>query len=207
MAQFFYVHPENPQSRLIRQAVELIREGAVIVYPTDSSYALGCQLGNKAAVDRIRHIRRIDERHHLTLVCRDLSELGTFAMVDNRQFRLLKAATPGPYTFILNATREVPRRLVHPKRQTIGLRVPDHPVVSALLAELGEPLLSTTLQLPDHAEPLNDAEQIRDALEHDVDLILSAGACEMAVTTVIDLSGREPELVRQGLGDASLFGL
>lgn len=207
MAQFFYVHPENPQSRLIRQAVELIREGAVIVYPTDSSYALGCQLGNKAAVDRIRHIRRIDERHHLTLVCRDLSELGTFAMVDNRQFRLLKAATPGPYTFILNATREVPRRLVHPKRQTIGLRVPDHPVVAALLAELGEPLLSTTLQLPDHAEPLNDAEQIRDALEHDVDLILSAGACEMAVTTVIDLSGREPELVRQGLGDATLFGL
>ena len=207
MAQFFYVHPENPQSRLIRQAVELIREGAVIVYPTDSSYALGCQLGNKAAVDRIRHIRRIDERHHLTLVCRDLSELGTFAMVDNRQFRLLKAATPGPYTFILNATREVPRRLVHPKRQTIGLRVPDHPVVAALLAELGEPLLSTTLQLPDHAEPLNDAEQIRDSLEHDVDLILSAGACEMAVTTVIDLSGREPELVRQGLGDATLFGL
>ena len=207
MAQFFYVHPENPQSRPIRQAVELIREGAVIVYPTDSSYALGCQLGNKAAVDRIRHIRRIDERHHLTLVCRDLSELGTFAMVDNRQFRLLKAATPGPYTFILNATREVPRRLVHPKRQTIGLRVPDHPVVAALLAELGEPLLSTTLQLPDHAEPLNDAEQIRDSLEHDVDLILSAGACEMAVTTVIDLSGREPELVRQGLGDATLFGL
>lgn len=207
MAQFFYIHPENPQPRLIRQAVEMIGKGAVIVYPTDSSYALGCHLDDKAAVDRIRRIRRIDETHHLTLVCRDLSELGSFAKVDNRQFRMIKGCTPGPYTFILNATRDVPRRLVHPKRQTIGLRVPDHPVAQALLQELGAPLLSSTLILPGEQLALNDPDEIRDRLEHEVDLILNAGSCEMDLTTVVDLSGDEPVLLRQGRGDVSAFGL
>lgn len=206
MAQFFYIHPDNPQSRLIKQAVEMIRKGAVIVYPTDSSYALGCHLDDKAAVDRIRRIRRIDDTHHLTLVCRDLSELGSFAKVDNSQFRLIKGCTPGPYTFILDATRDVPRRLVHPKRMTIGLRVPDHPVAQALLAELGAPLLSSTLILPGEDMALNDPEEIRDRLEHDVDLILNAGSCEMELTTVIDLSGNEPVLLRQGRGESSVFG-
>lgn len=206
MAQFFYIHPENPQPRLIKQAVEMIRKGAVIVYPTDSSYALGCHLDDKAAVDRIRRIRKIDDTHHLTLVCRDLSELGSFAKVDNSQFRLIKGCTPGPYTFILDATRDVPRRLVHPKRQTIGLRVPDHPVALALLQELDAPLLSSTLILPGEDMALNDPEEMRDRLEHDVDLILNAGSCEMDLTTVIDLSGSEPVLLRQGRGDSSIFG-
>lgn len=206
MAQFFYIHPDNPQSRLIKQAVEMIRKGAVIVYPTDSSYALGCHLDDKAAVDRIRRIRRIDETHHLTLVCRDLSELGSFAKVDNSQFRLIKGCTPGPYTFILDATRDVPRRLVHPKRMTIGLRVPDHPVTQALLAELGAPLLSSTLILPGEDVALNDPDEIRDRLEHEVDLILNAGSCDMELTTVIDLSGNEPVLLRQGRGDSAIFG-
>lgn len=206
MAQFFYIHPDNPQPRLIKQAVEMIRKGAVIVYPTDSSYALGCHLDDKAAVDRIRRIRRIDDTHHLTLVCRDLSELGSFAKVDNSQFRLIKGCTPGPYTFILDATRDVPRRLVHPKRMTIGLRVPDHPVAQALLAELGAPLLSSTLILPGEDMALNDPDEIRDRLEHDVDLILNAGSCDMELTTVIDLSGNEPVLLRQGRGDSSAFG-
>lgn len=206
MAQFFYIHPDNPQPRLIKQAVEMIRKGAVIVYPTDSSYALGCHLDDKAAVDRIRRIRRIDDTHHLTLVCRDLSELGSFAKVDNSQFRLIKGCTPGPYTFILDATRDVPRRLVHPKRMTIGLRVPDHPVTQALLAELGAPLLSSTLILPGEDMALNDPDEIRDRLEHEVDLILNAGSCDMELTTVIDLSGNEPVLLRQGRGDSAIFG-
>lgn len=207
MAQFFYIHPDNPQPRLIRQAVDMVSRGSVIVYPTDSSYALGCHLEDKAAVDRIRRIRRLDETRHLTLVCRDLSELGSFAKVDNRQFRMIKGCTPGPYTFILNATRDVPRRLVHPKRQTIGLRVPDHPVAQALLQELGAPLLSSTLIMPGEDLALNDPEEIRDRLEHEVDLILNAGSCEMDLTTVVDLSGDEPQLVRQGRGDVSVFGL
>lgn len=206
MSQFFYVHPDNPQPRLIKQAVEMVHKGAVIVYPTDSSYALGCHLDDKAAVDRIRQIRDVDERHHLTLVCRDLSELATFAKVDNAQFRLIKGCTPGPFTFILNATRDVPRRLVHPKRLTIGLRVPDHAVAQALLQELDAPLLSSTLILPGDELALNDPEEIRDRLEHQVDLILNAGSCEMDSTTVIDLTGDEPVLLRRGRGDVSSFG-
>ena len=206
MAQFFYVHPENPQPRLLRQAVDMLKQGAVIVYPTDSAYALGCHLDDKAAVDRIRRIRQVDERHHLTLVCRDLSELGTFAKVNNQQFRMIKAATPGSFTFILNATRDVPRRLVHPKRQTIGLRVPDHKVAQALLAELGEPLLSSTLILPGDTLPLSDPDDIRDRLEHEVDLILNAGACELEMTTVVDLTEETPVLLRRGRGDPTLFG-
>lgn len=206
MSQFFYVHPDNPQPRLIKQAVEMVHKGAVIVYPTDSSYALGCHLDDKAAVDRIRQIRDVDERHHLTLVCRDLSELATFAKVDNAQFRLIKGCTPGPFTFILNATRDVPRRLVHPKRLTIGLRVPDHAVAQALLQELDAPLLSSTLILPGDEQALNDPEEIRDRLEHQVDLILNAGSCEMDSTTVIDLTGDEPVLLRRGRGDVSSFG-
>lgn len=206
MSQFFYIHPDNPQPRLIKQAVEMVHKGAVIVYPTDSSYALGCHLDDKAAVDRIRQIRDVDERHHLTLVCRDLSELATFAKVDNAQFRLIKGCTPGPFTFILNATRDVPRRLVHPKRLTIGLRVPDHAVAQALLQELDAPLLSSTLILPGDDMALNDPEEIRDRLEHQVDLILNAGSCEMDSTTVIDLTGDEPVLLRRGRGDVSSFG-
>lgn len=206
MSQFFYIHSENPQPRLIKQAVEMVHKGAVIVYPTDSSYALGCHLDDKAAVDRIRQIRDVDERHHLTLVCRDLSELATFAKVDNAQFRLIKSCTPGPFTFILNATRDVPRRLVHPKRLTIGLRVPDNAVAQALLQELDAPLLSSTLILPGDDMALNDPEEIRDRLEHQVDLILNAGSCEMDSTTVIDLTGDEPVLLRRGRGDVSSFG-
>lgn len=207
MSQFFYIHPDNPQPRLIKQAVEMVHKGAVIVYPTDSSYALGCHLDDKAAVDRIRQIREVDERHHLTLVCRDLSELATFAKVDNAQFRLIKGCTPGPFTFILNATRDVPRRLVHPKRLTIGLRVPDNAVAQALLQELNAPLLSSTLIMPGDDMALNDPEEIRDRLEHQVDLILNAGSCEMDSTTVIDLTGDEPVLLRRGRGDVSSFGL
>lgn len=207
MSQFFYIHPDNPQPRLIKQAVEMVHKGAVIVYPTDSSYALGCHLDDKAAVDRIRQIREVDERHHLTLVCRDLSELASFAKVDNAQFRLIKGCTPGPFTFILNATRDVPRRLVHPKRLTIGLRVPDNAVAQALLQELNAPLLSSTLIMPGDDMALNDPEEIRDRLEHQVDLILNAGSCEMDSTTVIDLTGDEPVLLRRGRGDVSSLGL
>ena len=207
MSQFFYIHPDNPQPRLIKQAVEMVHKGAVIVYPTDSSYALGCHLDDKAAVDRIRQIREVDERHHLTLVCRDLSELAAFAKVDNAQFRLIKGCTPGPFTFIPNATRDVPRRLVHPKRLTIGLRVPDNAVAQALLQELNAPLLSSTLIMPGDDMALNDPEEIRDRLEHQVDLILNAGSCEMDSTTVIDLTGDEPVLLRRGRGDVSSLGL
>jgi tRNA threonylcarbamoyl adenosine modification protein (Sua5/YciO/YrdC/YwlC family) len=207
MAQFFSVHPQNPQPRLIRQAVEIIRGGGVIVYPTDSCYALGCGLGNREAQDRIRAIRRLDEYHHLTLVCRDFSEISHYAKVDNRQFRLLKANTPGSYTFILEATREVPRRLQHPRRKTIGLRIPDHPVALALLEELGEPLLSTTLMLPGDEHPLNDPYEIRERLERQVDLILDSGPCGMEMTTVIDLSGNVPVLIRRGKGAIAPFGL
>lgn len=206
MSQFFTLHPTHPEPRLIKRAAEIVRSGGVIAYPTDSCYALGAHIGDRAAMERIRKIRNVDERHHFTLVCRDLSEIGTFAKVNNTQYRLLKAHTPGSYTFILQATRELPRRIAHPKRATIGVRVPEHVAALALLAELDEPLLSSTLMLPNEAEPLNDAEEIRARLNHQVDLILDGGACGVVPTTVIDLSGDEPILVRQGKGNSTVFG-
>jgi len=201
-----YIHPDNPQLRLVRRVVEVLRGGGLIAFPTDSAYALGCQLGDKAAVDRIRHIRDLDKHHNFTLMCRDLSELGSYARVDNQVFRLLKANTPGPYTFILDATSEVPRRLVHPKRKTIGLRVPDHRIVQQLLAELGEPLMSVTLILPGASEPLADPDDIRDRLERHIELLVDGGYCAVEPTTVIDLSGEVPELLRRGAGDPAPFG-
>ena len=206
MAQFFAIHPENPQERLVKQAAEIVRQGGVIVYPTDSCYALGCQMGNKEAMERILAIRQIDLRHHLTLMCADLSELGTYAKVDNSQFRQLKATTPGAYTFILPATKEVPNRTLHPKRKTIGLRVPDNQIALALLAELGEPMLSCTLMLPEETEPQTDPYEIRNLLEHAVDLIIDGGWCGTEPTTVIDMTNGT-ELIRQGAGDTSVFGL
>jgi tRNA threonylcarbamoyl adenosine modification protein (Sua5/YciO/YrdC/YwlC family) len=207
MAQYFTMHPVDPQPRLIRQAATILRGGGVIAYPTDSSYALGCQLEDVAAARRLRTIRGIGDRHHLTLVCRDLAEIGRYARIDTWQFRILKHATPGSYTFILPATREVPRRLQHPKRSTVGVRVPDHAVVQALLAEVGEPILSSTLILPGQEEPLNDPEVIRQALEHSVDLIIDAGACHLEPTTVVDLAAPEPTVVRMGRGDPARLGL
>jgi tRNA threonylcarbamoyl adenosine modification protein (Sua5/YciO/YrdC/YwlC family) len=207
VAQFFSINPDNPQLRLIRQAAAILRSDGVIVYPTDSCYALGCHLGDKNAMTRIRTIRQVDDRHHFTLVCRDLAEISHYAKVDNSQYRLLKASTPGSYTFILEATREVPRRLQHPKRNTIGLRIPSHPVVQALLEELKEPLLSSTLMLPGDELPLNDAEEIRDRLEHQVELVLDGGPCGLEMTTVIDLTGEVPELTRQGKGSLAPFGI
>ena len=192
---------------MIAQAAEIIRDGGVIAYPTDSSYALGCHLGDKTAQERIRAIRGVDDSHHFTLVCRNLAEIATYAKVDNSQFRLLKANTPGSYTFILQASREVPRRLQHPKRSTIGLRVPDHAVTLALLEELNEPLLSMTLSLPGEDEPMNQAWEIRERLEHQVDLVIDAGACDILPTTVIDLTGETPVLTRRGKGDPTPFGL
>nr|WP_217344178.1 L-threonylcarbamoyladenylate synthase [Noviherbaspirillum sp. L7-7A]MBV0878299.1 threonylcarbamoyl-AMP synthase [Noviherbaspirillum sp. L7-7A] len=207
MSQFFQIHPENPQLRLIRQAAQIIQSGGIVALPTDACYALVARLDDKAAVDRLRRIRGIDDKHHLTLLCRDLSEIAQYSRVDNKQYRLLKAATPGAYTFILEATKEVPRRLSHPSRKTIGLRVPDNAIAQALLEELGEPLLGTTLILPDEEHPLSDPEEIRDGLEKVIDLIIDGGACQLEPTTIIDLSGSEPILVRQGLGDAAPFGL
>jgi len=205
MAQFFSVHPDNPQPRLIRAAVEIIRDGGVIAYPTDSCYALGCQIGDKAAMEKIRRIRDVDERHHFTLVCRNLSEVGQFAKVDNLQYRLMRANTPGSYTFILRASRDVPRRLLTP-RHTIGVRIPGHAVAMALLEALGEPLLSSTLILPAHGVALNNAPEIRRHLEHELDLVIDSGGCEGEVTTVVDLSGDAPRLVREGKGDIRAFG-
>jgi tRNA threonylcarbamoyl adenosine modification protein (Sua5/YciO/YrdC/YwlC family) len=207
VAQFFSIHTDTPNIRLIRQAVAIVRSGGVIVYPTDSCYALGCHIGDKDAMTRIRAIRQVDERHHFTLVCRNLAEIATYAKVDNSQYRLLKATTPGSYTFILQATREVPRRLQHPKRSTIGLRIPGHPVVQALLEELDEPLLSSTLLLPGDEFPLNDAEEIRERLEHQVELVMDAGSCGIDMTTVIDLTTDVPALVRPGRGDLEPFGI
>jgi tRNA threonylcarbamoyl adenosine modification protein (Sua5/YciO/YrdC/YwlC family) len=207
MAQFFQIHPANPQPRLIRQAAAILRSGGVIAYPTDSSYALGCHIGDAVAARRIRQIRGVDEDHHLTLVLRDLSEIGHFARLDNRQFRIVRQGTPGNYTFLLPATREVPRRLQHPKRSTVGVRVPDHAVVQALLTELGEPILSSTLILPGAVEPLNDAEGIRDALGRVLDLIIDAGACTAAPTTVVDLAVEPAVIVRLGAGEPGRLGL
>ncbi len=207
MAQFFSIHPANPQPRLIKQAAEMLRQGAVIVYPTDSGYAIGCHLDDKEAVTRIRQIRGLDEKHLMTLMCRDLSELAKYARVDNAQFRLLKNNTPGSYTFILDATKEVPRRLQHPKRSTVGLRIPDHPIALALLAELGEPLLSSTLILPEADEPLTDVDEIREHLESLVELIIEGGAVGVEPTTVIDLTDATPVLVRRGKGEVTHLGI
>ncbi len=207
MSQFFQIHPDNPQSRLIKQAAQIIHAGGIVALPTDSCYALVCHLDDKAAVEKLRRIRGIDEKHHLTLLCRDLSEIGNYARVDNRQFRFLKSATPGPFTVILEATREVPRRLSHPSRKTIGLRVPENAIAQALLEELGQPLLGTTLILPGGDEILNDADGIREHLEKQIDLIIDGGACAMEPTTVIDLTSAEPVLVRHGRGDPAVFGL
>ncbi len=207
MAQILSIHPDNPNIRLIRQAVDLLRDGAIIVYPTDSGYALGCHLDDKNAVSRIRQIRGLDEKHQMTLVCRDLSEIARYARVDNNKFRLLKANTPGSYTFILEATKEVPRRLQHPKRSTVGIRVPDHPVALALLEEMGEPLLSSTLILPEAHYPLTDVDEIQDYLEKSVELIIEGGAVGLDPTTVIDLTGDDPVLIRSGKGSLEPFGL
>lgn len=205
MSQFFQIHPDNPQARLVRQAVDIIRQGGVVVYPTDSAYALGCHIGDKGALDRIRRIRKLDDRHNFTLVCRDLSEISTYARVDNRVYRLLRHSTPGPYTFILKASSEVPRRLLHPKRKTVGLRVPDNRIAAALLEDLGEPLMSVTLIMPGEDLPLIDPYDIRDVLEHEVDLVIDGGYCGMEATTVIDLVDDLPLILRAGKGDVAPF--
>ena len=205
MSQFFAIHPETPQARLIQRAVTILRGGGVIVYPTDSAYALGCQLGDKKAMERIRRIRALREDHNFTLVCRDLSELGTYAHVDNSTYRLLRHATPGPYTFVLEATREVPKRLVQPKRKTIGLRVPDHPISQALLHALNEPLMSATLIMPDDEYPMTDPYDIRDCLEQEVELVIDGGFCGLEATSVVDLSGPAPVVMRAGVVDISDF--
>ena len=211
MAQFLQVHPDNPQPRLLKQAVSLLERGGVLAVPTDSSYALVCHLDDKTAVEKMRRIRQVDERHHLTLLCRDLSELANYARVDNRQYRLLKAATPGAYTFILEATKEVPRRVSHPQRKTIGLRVPLNRTLLDLLALHGAPLLATTLIPPDETEPLNDAEEIRTRFEHQLDAVIDAGACALEPTTVVDLTpmdqGGDPQLIRAGRGPLAPLGL
>jgi len=200
VAQYFEVHATHPQQRLIAQAARIVRDGGVIGYPTDSCYAIGCHIGDKDAMERMRRIRQIDDRHHLTLMCRDLSEIALFARVDNSQYRLLKRLTPGSYTFILEATRELPRRILHSRRKTIGIRVPDHPVVKALLYELGEPLLSMTAILPDDEQPVNGGDELRSRAQHELDLVLDSGSCGVVPTTVIDLTGQHPELVREGKG-------
>ncbi|MCP5214119.1 MAG: threonylcarbamoyl-AMP synthase [Pseudomonadales bacterium] len=205
MSQFFTIHPDNPQSRLITQAVEIINGGGVIVYPTDCAYALGCHIGDKSAVDRIRRIRKLDDKHNFTLICRDLSDVSTYAKVDNTTYRLLKAHTPGAYTFILRATSEVPRRLLHPKRRTIGLRIPDHRITQALLEQLGEPMMSSSLILPGQDLPLTEPYDIREVLEHSVDLVIDGGYCGMEATTVVNLIEEIPSLVRVGVGDPSPF--
>lgn len=205
MAQFFTIHPDNPQARLISQAAEIVRKGGLIVYPTDSAYALGCHIGDKFALDRIRAIRQLDKAHNFTLMCRDLSELANYARVDNSAYRLIKAHTPGPYTFILNATSEVPRRLQHPKKKTLGMRVPDNAIALALLEELGEPLMTSSLILPNESVPLTDPYDIRDVLEHQLELVIDGGFCGLEPTTVVDLTTENPEVLRHGCGDTSGF--
>jgi tRNA threonylcarbamoyl adenosine modification protein (Sua5/YciO/YrdC/YwlC family) len=205
MARYFDVHPDNPQPRSIHQVVELLREGALVAYPTDSCFAFGCSLGNRDGLERIRAIRQLDDKHHFTLVCRDFAQLGQFVQVNNVVFRLVKAITPGSYTFILPATKEVPRRLLHPRKHTVGVRIPNHTVAQTLLAELGEPLLSSTLLLPGEAEPLTQGWEIKERLDHQVDAVLDSGDCGVEPTTVIDLSGPEPEILRRGAGDTSRF--
>jgi tRNA threonylcarbamoyl adenosine modification protein (Sua5/YciO/YrdC/YwlC family) len=207
MAQLFEVHPDNPHIRLLKQAVALLQKGEVLAVPTDSSYALVCHLDDKAAADKLRRIRGVDDKHHLTLLCRDLSELANYAKVDNQQFRLIKSATPGPFTFILEASKEVPRRLSHPARKTIGLRVPDHKVLQALLTLHEGPLLATTLIAPGETEPMNDAEEIREQYEHQIAAVIDAGACALEPTTVVDLTQGEPEIIREGRGALSILGL
>lgn len=205
MSQFFQVHPDNPQARLIKQAADIIRSGGVVAYPTDSAYALGCHLGDKRALERIRAIRRLDDKHNFTLMCSDLSELGTYARVDNSAFRILKSCLPGPFTFILRATPEVPRRLHHPKRKSVGLRVPDNQICRDLIAELGEPIMSVSLILPGETLPMTDPYDIRDTIGHQLDLVIDGGYCGMEPTTVVDLVDDAPVVVRQGLGDFSQF--
>ncbi|MFF8595124.1 L-threonylcarbamoyladenylate synthase [Streptomyces sp. NPDC015220] len=205
MAKYFDVHPDNPQPRALRQVVEGLREDALIAYPTDSCYALGCRLGSRDGIDRIRAIRRLDDRHHFTLVCEDFAQLGQFVRIDNDVFRAIKASTPGSYTFILPATREVPRMLQHPKKKTVGVRIPDHVVARALVAELGEPLLSSTLLLPDEEEPMTQGWEIKDRLDHVLDAVVDSGDCGTEPTTVVDFSGGEAEIVRRGAGDTSRF--
>jgi len=205
MAQFFVVHPENPQPRLVRRAVEILLAGGVIVYPTDSSYALGCQLGEKGAMERIRRLRRLDDKHPLTLVCRDLSEITSYARIDNQAFRLLKTLTPGPYTLVFQATKQVPRRLMHPKRKAIGIRVPNNEICRALLGAIDQPILSTTLILPGDDRPLTDPDEMRQRLDHEVDLIIDGGFCGLEPTTVVDMTEEPPALMRIGKGDPRLF--
>jgi tRNA threonylcarbamoyl adenosine modification protein (Sua5/YciO/YrdC/YwlC family) len=205
VAQYFHIHPQDPQHRLIHQAVNIIRQGGICIYPTDSSYALGCHIGDKAAMERIRKIRRVDDKHNFTLVCRDLGEIATYAKISNADYRILKANTPGPYTFILPATREVPRRLQNPKRKTIGLRIPDHAITQALLEELGEPLMSSTLILPNEELPLNDPDEIRRRLQHDVDVVIEGGSCDVEPTTVVILNDGLAEIAREGKGDTAPF--
>ena len=207
MSQFFQIHPDNPQIRLVKRAAELIREGAVVIYPTDSAYALGCHLGDRKALDRIMQLRAVDKHHNFTLMCRDLSELGTYAKVDNSTFRLLKANTPGAYTFVLPGTSEVPKRLLHEKRKSIGLRIPDNRIALAILEELNEPLLTSTLILAGETEPLNDPYDIRDRLEHQVDLIIDGGYCGLEATTVVDLRDGAPVILREGAGSVAALGL
>jgi tRNA threonylcarbamoyl adenosine modification protein (Sua5/YciO/YrdC/YwlC family) len=205
VSQFFQIHPDNPQARLVRQAADIIRSGGVVIYPTDSAYAIGCQIGDKSALDRIRRIRKLDDRHNFTLVCRDLSEIATYARVDNTVYRLLKHCTPGPYTFILRATSEVPRRLMHAKRKTVGLRVPDNAIAQALLADLGEPMMSVTLIMPGDEYPLIDPYEIRELLQNEVDLVIDGGYCGMEATTVVDLVDEAPLVMRAGKGDIAPF--
>jgi tRNA threonylcarbamoyl adenosine modification protein (Sua5/YciO/YrdC/YwlC family) len=205
MAQFFQIHPDNPQPRLIRQALEILRDGGVIVYPTDSSYALGCQVGRKEALERMRRIRRLDEKHNFTLVCRDLAEVSQYTKISNQQYRLIKSLTPGPYTFILKATKQVPRRLMHPKRKTIGIRIPDNRIALALAEELNEPILSSTLILPGDETPLADPWEIKEVLEHQVDLIIDGGYCGYEPTTVVMMEDDEPWVARKGKGDTTRF--
>jgi tRNA threonylcarbamoyl adenosine modification protein (Sua5/YciO/YrdC/YwlC family) len=207
VSQLFEVHPQNPQPRLLKQAAQILQDGGVAAIPTDSSYALVCRLDDKAAAENMRRIRQVDDKHHLTLLCRDLSELASYAKVDDRQYRMLKLGTPGPYTFILAATKEVPRRLSHPSRRTVGLRVPDHKVTQGLLALFGEPLAATTLIAPGETQPLNDAGEIRDRFQKLLQAVVDAGACPMQPTTVLDISGDEPVLIRQGRGELSRLGL